>query len=610
MFGKLVRINLSKHQISRDQIPQEHIEGFIGASGLAARLLWDGLDANRHPLDPASPLLFATGPLTGTAGPTTGRFTVCGRSPQTGWWGESNIGGFVGPELRFAGIDVLWIEGAAEEPVYIWIYNDAIEIRSAQHLWGKADTYETQEIIRREVGVPQAKVACIGLAGENLVPFAGILSDHGRLAARTGMGALMGSKKLKAVAVRGTQRLVMGRDEEYRKLRVAVNKKLLEQNMTAVLRATGTSGGAEYLQYLGDMPQKYWTAAKFEGAEKISGATMAETILKGTTACQGCVISCGREVEITDGNYPTHGVAKGPEYETICSFGSQLMVDDLAAITALGDLCDRLGMDTITAGNTIALAYLLFEQGKLTLKDSGGLPLRWGDPEPCFSLLRQMAAREGFGNLLARGSKALAAAYGDEDLAVQVNGLDVAMHDPRAFSGQALVYVTSPRGACHNQSDYFNVGLGGTIEEIGVEFTDRFSPMGKGEQVARHQHWRTVCNSLTTCFFAVVSPTEILNLLNAAMDWNWDLQTMLKAGERAWNMKRLYNLKLGWKTVNEKLPKLILQPLTDGGQEGNLPDMETMLAEYYRFSGWDRTSGFPLQEKLEDLGLKDLLSVT
>lgn len=293
MFGKMVKINLSDRQISREQIPQEYIEGFIGALALAARLLWDVLDVNRPPLDPENPLVFATGPLTGTAGPTTGRFTVCGRSPQTGWWGESNIGGFVGPELRFAGIDVLWIEGAAEEPVYIWIYNDVIEIRSARHLWGKADTYQTQEIIRREVGVPQAKVACIGLAGENLVSFAGILSDHGRLAAHTGMGALMGSKKLKAVAVRGTQRLVLERDEEYRKLRVAVNKKLLEQNMTAVLRATGTSGGAEYLQCLGDMPQKYWTAARFEGAEKISGATMAETILKGITACQGCVISCG-----------------------------------------------------------------------------------------------------------------------------------------------------------------------------------------------------------------------------------------------------------------------------------------------------------------------------
>ncbi len=509
--------------------------------------------------------------------------------------------------MRFTGIDFLWIEGVSDRPVYIWIYNDQIEIRSAEHLWGKADTYQTQEIIRREVGIPQAKVACIGVAGENLVPFAGILSDHGRLAARTGMGALMGSKKLKAVAVRGTQRLVMERDEEYRKLRLAANKRLLEQNMTAVLRSTGTAGGAEYLQFLGDMPQKYWTAATFEGAEKISGATMAETILKGKTACQGCVISCGREVENLHGNYPTNGAVKGPEYETICAFGSQLMVDNLAAITALGNLCDRLGMDTISAGNVIALAYLLYDQGKLTEKDSGGLSLRWGDPAPCFTLLRQMAVQEGLGKLLARGSKALAAAFGEEELAVQVNGLDVAMHDPRAFSGQALAYVTSPRGACHNQSDYFNVGLGGTIDEIGIEFTDRFNPVGKGEQVARHQHWRTVCNSLTTCFFAVVSPSEILELLNAAMGWDWDIPTLLKTGERAWNMKRLYNLKLGWKPENEKLPKLLLQPLVNGGQEGNVPDLSTMLEEYYQFSGWERMSGYPLPWKLEDLGLKDLV---
>ncbi|MEN4012663.1 MAG: aldehyde ferredoxin oxidoreductase family protein [Bellilinea sp.] len=610
MFGKLVKINLDSGEISRQQIPEALVKNFIGASGLAARLLWDVLDIHRHPFDSRNPILFATGPLTGTGGPTTGRFTICARSPQTGWWGEANIGGFVGPELRYAGIDVLWIEGKAAQPIYLWITNETIEIRDAHHLWGAADTYQTQAAIRAETGSPQAKVACIGLAGENRVPCAGILSDHGRLAARTGMGALMGSKNLKAVAVRGTQRIVLERDEDYKKLRIVANKTLIDQNMTAVLRATGTAGAAEYLQFLGDMPQKYWTAPHFDGAAKISGAEMADTILAGVTACQGCVISCGREVEIKEGGYATTGKVKGPEYETICSFGSQLLVDDLAVITALGDVCDRLGLDTITAGNTIALAYLLFEQGKITTQDTGGLELRWGDAQPCFQLLEWTARMEGFGSLLAQGSKALARYGGDADLAVEVNGLDIAMHDPRAFSGQALSYVLSPRGACHNQSDYFNVGLGGTIDEIGIVYQERFESRGKGEQVARHQHWRSITNSLTHCIFAVVSPGEILSLVNAALGVNWDMAELLKTGERIWNLKRLYNLRLGWSPRNEKLPKLLLQPLHDGGQEGNVPNMTLMLAEYYQFSGWQPTSGYPLAEKLRELDLDRLVSAT
>ncbi len=607
MFGKLVKLNLDTGEISHDQIPGETVQAYIGASGLAARLLWDVLDAQRDVLDARNPILFATGPLTVSGGPTTGRFTICGRSPQTGWWGEANIGGFVGPELRYAGVDLLWIEGKAAHPVYVWITNEKIEIRDARHLWGVTDTYQTQDAIRADMGVPQAKVACIGRAGENLVAYAGILSDHGRLAARTGMGALMGSKNLKAVAVRGTQRIVLERDEEYKKLRLAANKTLIAHNMTAVFRATGTAGAAEYLQFLGDMPQKYWTAPRFEGAARISGAEMADTILTGVTACQGCVISCGREVEIKAGRYATPGKVKGAEYETICSFGSQLLVDDLAVITALGDVCDRLGLDTITAGNTLALAYLLFEQGKLTAQETGGLELHWGDPQPCFQLLELTARKEGFGSLLAQGSKALASYCGDPDLAVEVNGLDIAMHDPRAFSGQALSYVLSPRGACHNQSDYFNVGLGGTIDEIGIVYQERFESSGKGEQVARHQHWRSITNSLTHCIFAVVSPGEILSLVNAALGVDWDMKTLLKTGERIWNLKRLYNLRLGWSPSNERLPKLLLQPLVESGQEGNIPDMGLMLAEYYQFSGWEPASGYPREEKLRDLDLDGLL---
>lgn len=603
MFGRILKVNLSTGAIERGTIPAEYARDYIGGSGLAAHLLWDALDPAPDPLDPASPLVWMTGPLTGTGGPTTGRSNLCARSPHTGLWGEANIGGFMGPELRYAGYDILWITGRAAEPVYLWIFNDTVEIRPAGDLWGKADTYETQTLIQAETGQAQAKVACIGRAGENLVPYACIISDHGRAAGRTGMGAVMGSKHLKAIAVRGTGKIPLADEPTYKKLRVQSNKNLLEQNLTAVMKETGTAGSADYLQYLGDMPQKYWTQATFEGATNISGGEMANTILVGTAACQGCVISCGRVVDILEGPYATHGKAKGPEYETICAFGSQLLVDDLPMITALGDRCDRLGMDTIAAGNTIALAYLLFDRQVLTTADTGGVELRWGDALPCFDLLEQISHREGFGALLAKGSRALAEACGVPELAVHVNGLDVPMHDPRAHTGQALAYLTSPIGASHNHSDYFMVEMGGSMEELDIPMTDRLVDEGKAGYVARHQHWRTVCNDLVICFFAVVSQAEIADLLTAATGETWDIPRMLQAGERAWNLKRMINLRLGWSPEMAKLPHLLLQPLPDGGQEGHVPDAAAMLREYHAASGWDLETGIPTPAKLAELGL-------
>lgn len=600
---RLLVVDLTRGDIRVQSINPQYVQDFIGGSGLAARLLWDTLDPQRDPLDPASPMIWMTGPLTGTGGPTPGRFSICARSPQTGLWGESNVGGFVGPVLRYAGYDGLLITGRAPAPVYLWIHDGRAELCDATHLWGKADTYETQRCIKSETGELQARVACIGLAGENGVPYASIMVDHGRAAGRTGMGALMGAKNLKAVAVRGAGKIAYAREDEYKQLRAAANKGLLEENLTAVFRETGTAGAADYLQLLGDMPQKYWTQATFDGAAKISGSAMAETILTGKSACQGCVIACGREVTINDGPYATGGKVKGPEYETVCSFGSQLLVDDLPLITALGNRCDALGLDTISAGNTIALAYLMFERGLITTADTGGLELRWGDGTPCFALLEQIARREGLGAFLAQGSKALAAHFGAEELAVHVNNLEVPMHDPRAMTGQALAYVTSPRGACHNQSDYFLVEMGNSIAELDLPMTERLEDGGKAHYVARHQDWRTVCNSLVTCFFAAVPPSTLVGLLSAATGHDWTLEEMMRAGERAWNLKRAYNCRLGLTRATEKLPQLLLQPLPDGGQMGHVPDMDLMLREYYAARGWDPLTGRPTPEKLRALGL-------
>lgn len=603
MNGKLLMVDLDHGNIQEQAIDPGYARSFIGGSGLGVRLLWDSLDSAWEPLNPASPLLWITGPFTGTGGPAMGRFSICARSPQTGLWGESHIGGFVGPELRYAGYDGILITGRASTPVYLWIHNGQAELRDASHLWGRTNTYETQHLVKSEVGEPRARVASIGLAGENCVPYASILSDHGRLAGRTGMGAVMGSKNLKALAVRGTGKIALAHPDKYRRLGVEANRILHEETATVVLHELGTSGGVEYQQMLGDMPQKYWTQAVFEGAERISGSTMAETILTGKSACQGCVIACGRLVAIREGPYATNDQVKGPEYETIASFGSQLLVDDLAMITALGTRCDEVGIDTISAGNTIALAYLMFDRGIISAGDTGGIELQWGDARPCFDLIEQIADRRGFGALLAQGSRALAAHYGVEDLAVQVNNLEVGMHDPRAASGQALVYVTSPRGAVHNDSDYFAVDFGHSGTELGLPTVDRLRDEGKGQSVARHQDWITARNSLGMCLFAVTSPATIVELLRAATGHNWSLEEMRQAGERVWNLKRAYNCRLGWGRASERLPRLLLEPLPDGGQRGHVPDLEAMLQEYYAARGWDPATGKPTPQKLESLGL-------
>jgi aldehyde:ferredoxin oxidoreductase len=603
MKRTLLHVDLDRGEFRAQEIDPRHCRDFIGGSGLAARLLWDTLDPARDPLDPKSPLVWMTGPLTGSGGPATGRFSICGRSPQTGIWGESNIGGFVGPELRFAGFDGLWITGRAAKPVYLWIHDGRAELRDATGLWKKADTYETQRLIRQETGEPRARVAAIGLAGENGVPFAAIMADHGRAAGRTGMGALMGSKNLKAVAVRGTGALTFARDEEYKRLRKATNQALLEENTTTIFRDLGTANALEYEQMLGEMPQKYWTAGEFEGFGNISGAHMAETILVGKAACQGCVISCGREVMIPEGPYKTEEKVKGPEFETICSFGSQLLVDDLAIITALGNQCDIFGVDTISAGNTIALAYLLFDRGLLTAAETGGLELRWGDAAPCFKLIEQMARREGFGGLLAQGSRALAEHCGVGDLAVQVKGLEVPMHDPRAMTGMAIVYASGPRGACHNQGEYFMVEIGGSIDELGIPMTERLVDGGKAHHVARHQNWQTVFNCLVSCLFASVKPSTVATLLSVATGVDYSMEEMLKAGERVWNLKRAFNCRLGITRADDRLPKLLLEALPTGGQEGHVPDMDLLMGEYYAARGWDPTTGRPTSAKLHELDL-------
>ena len=595
----ILKINLSTQAFEDYQIPDEWQRDYLGAASLAARILYADLTADLDPLSPESPLLILTGPLTGTAGPAVGRFVVAGKSPAPRLWAESNVGGFFGVELRKAGYDGIWLTGESASPSYLWLNDGKPELRAADHLMGQ-DTYEIQTSLQTETGSKSTKILSIGIAGENKVAFAGLFCDHGRAAGRTGLGAVMGSRNLKAIAVRGTGAIPLARPDEFKGLRSGANRTLKTDPMTSVLSDLGSAGAADYLDYLGEMPKKYFSAGALEGADKVSGSSVAETILVGKKACHACVIACGRVVNIGDGEK-----RKGPEYETLVGFGPNLGLTDAVFATRMGELCDRYGMDVISASGTLGLAYSLFEQGIISTKDTDGLSLNWGNAESAETLLHQMARREGFGALLADGALALGKHFGVAEQAVQVNGLELAYHDPRGASGMALVYATSPRGACHNQSDYFLADIGQVDESLGLEYFDRYAGAEKAANVALHQDWRTIGNALVLCHFANVPPETVLDLVNAACGLDLDLDGLMLAGERAWNLKRRINLNLGLVGADDHLPDPILQPLPDGGAEGYVIPFDEMLAAYYTARSWDE-NGVPLPEKLEELGLVDL----
>jgi len=596
----ILRVDLSSGRISQFEVTRAWEEDYLGGASLAARLLYDDLTSGLDPLAPQAPLLFLNGPLTGSAGPAVGRFVIAGKSPATGLWGESNCGGFWGPELRMAGYDGLWLGGKASSPVLLWIQDGRVDILPAERLWG-LDTYQTQTAVQAQLGAGKVRVAVIGPGGERGSPMALILTDHGRVAGRTGMGAVMGSKNLKAIAVQGHGKVPLFDESAFGPLRSEANRQLRNDSVTAALHDLGSASASDYFDYLGEMPKRYFHASSFEGAAGVSGASVKDRLLVGVSTCHACVIACGRVVRLN----PEGEKRKGPEYETLVGFGPNLWLDDPVFVTRMGELCDRFGLDSISLSNTIGLAFRLYELGAITEQDTGGLTLNWGNPSTVETLVEQAGCARGFGASLVEGARALAKRYGMEEEAVQVNGLEVPYHDPRGVSGMALVYATSPRGACHNQSDYFLADIGQVEASLGLEYYERQAGAEKAANVARHQDWRTLCNALVLCIFANLDPETVVGLVNSACGLNWQLEDLLRSGERGWNLKRMINRRLGLRRENDKLPKALLQPYDDDpqGAAGFKPDLQGMLAAYYAARGWDPETGMPTEQKLISLGL-------
>ncbi len=600
---RILEVNLSTGESSKNIIQTELLKNYVGGASLASHILYPYIIDSLDPLSPEAPLLFITGPLTGTTGPAVGRFVICAKSPATHLWGESNIGGFFGSEFRKAGYDGLMIRGSASSPVYIWIKNGDVELRPADHLWGKTDTYETQNRIKEEILEPTASVCCIGKAGEEQIPFASILCDHGRLAGRTGMGAVMGSKCVKAIVVHGDQDIPIIHEAQFNQLRRKTNIALRDENVARAFRKYGTASGADYMDYLGEMPKFAFTKGVLEDVWIVSGMTMAETILTGVSTCHGCVIASGRVVCLEDGVE-----RKGPEYETVVGFGPNLGITDLSFITLMGDWCDRYGIDTISMSNILGLAFLLYQEGIINEEDTGGIKLEWGDKKVVEELMHITVEKKGFGAMMAKGAKVLAEHFGAPGLAAQVNGLETPYHDPRGGSGTALVYATSPRGACHMQSDYFWVDiLGRADEEIGIKIYKRHDGAEKSQNVVRHQNWGSIFNSLILCMHANVPVSDIIELVNCATGLEYTLDGLLEVGERSWNLKRIINHKCGLTRKNDTLPQILMKPFPDGGSEGYVIPFEEMLKAYYEARGWDEKTGKPTPERLRALGLVEYI---
>jgi aldehyde:ferredoxin oxidoreductase len=593
-LGRILRVDLSRGQLWDEALNEEYARRYIGGSGLAARYLYDVLDAGTDPLGPENPLLFLTGPLVGTSMTSAGRYSACARSPLTGIWGEANSGGFFGPELRYAGYDGVWVDGAAKAPVWLSIVDGQAELHNAADLWG-GDLYVTQDRLREALGDARARVACIGLAGERQVKLAGIANDHGRYAARTGLGAVMGSKNLKAIAARGTGKVPLFAPDEFKALTNQALARLKDDTPAQSLRTFGTAGGLNISHMLGDLPIRYFQLGEHLPADELSGVDMAEQFLRRNRACHKCAIACGRETRS-----PSYHDDKvdGPEYESLGALGSTLMIFDLQAVIHAHHVCNLYGLDIISMGVTLGLACELFARGLLTAADTGGLEIRYGDAGMVLRLIEMTARREGFGAVLAEGNAALAERFGAPELSVTVNRLEVPMHDPRAYVGTAVTYALSPRGACHMEGDMYDLDLGrDTGESIGLVPGDRHeNSIEKGRMAARLQAWRNLYNALTLCEFENPPPALLSGALNAATGWSLAAEDLIPIGKRIVNLKRLLNMKLGLTRANDRLPDLLLKPLAEGGAAGIVPDMPTLLAGAYAEFGWDPESGRPPED--------------
>ncbi len=606
--GKIIWCDLTKQQATIREMAEDALEKYIGGVGLGTKILYDEGLKSRDPFDPDALITFMTGPLTGTTVPTSGRTAIVTLSPATLSYGESDIGGTWGVALKRAGYDGIVIHGQADKPVYIQISPEEIKIDDAEFLWGR-DIFAATAALKDRLG-RESNVMCIGPAGERLSCMAGIFSDgeHARVAGRGGLGAVMGAKKLKALAVTGKKTAFSIFNEDG--LKQSIKDAMPDiQKKTKGLSDYGTPGGLLFAEEIGDLPIKNWSLGNWkEGALKISGNVVNERLFKKKFFCGSCVIGCGRTVECETAYGRIMG--GGPEYETLGALGSNCMVDSIDAVAFGNELCNRFGIDTISCGSTIAFAMEAYEKGLITKKDVG-YELPWGDADAMLRLVKEIGLCEGFGKVLGGGVSRAAKqiGQGSERFAVHVKGLEPAMHDPRACATMGLSYATNANGATHwaacNVIELKNV----TIDELGItsdRVKDRFSEAGKPYLTKILQDYLTIFNSIKMCRFLVrLAPSQVLTWFHMVTGIQHDEKSILLTGERINNLKKLCNMRLGLTKEEDSLPdRIIKDKRKTGGAPEYLPNIEKMLPEYYQVRGWDG-EGIPLPGKIDELGLQE-----
>ncbi len=607
--GKLLAINLNNNDIKDEPLDEEIAKNFLGGAGYCCKYLYDKIEKDTDPLSPRNILMFMTGPLCGSNAPSSGRFVVCAKSPLTGIWGESNCGGFFGPELKKVGYDGIIIKGASDTPVYIEITESDVKIKDATMLWGKG-IFETSRILKENLGSELARVVCIGPAGENLVKYATIASEE-KAAGRTGMGAVMGSKKLKAIVVRGDKMIYTpANPEKYKESIKKARDRIMNSFFTQAFGMFGTSGFVDSCNVYGDLPTKYWTLGQWDKANKISGTVAYEKLYTRKNPCYSCPIGCARKVIIKEGNYKTDGEIEAAEFETIVGFGSLILNDNLESIQKANYMCNDYGIDTISGSSTIAFIYYLFDNQKIKSDDIDGLEPKWGSIDPALEMIKKIAYREEIGNLLADGSDAVGKKFNiPQDEIASVYGMEVPYHDIRHIYGMAVAYALgTPRGPCHESCDLFVVLMGSQLESFGIKLIDWHQDDEEMAIVsALVQNYRAIYNSMIMCTIADPLPETIIDILNAAIGLDFNMAEFKKLGERIYMIKRMFNLKMGITPEDDKLPRILLSPVNEGGSAGNTPNFEKLKRAYYNYRTFDLKTGYPIQEKLKFLGLDNLL---
>jgi len=616
--GRVLQVDLTRGKTISQELDKGLARNYIGGNGFCARLLFDLVKPRTNPLGPENVLIFAAGALNGTIWPQSGRYEVAAKSPLTGVYGEANSGGHWGAELKHAGFDAIIIRGRAKKPAYLCIEDGRAELRDAKRLWDKG-VHETTKVIQDEFKDPTMQVACIGQAGGNLVRFAAIMTNLYRAAARTGLGAVMGSKNLKAVAVRGNLDVQAANLDKFVKLAQRATEKLLSHKFAASTTKYGTSILVELMNEIGRFPTRNFQSGVFEKAADIGGERLVSQYKIKDRACFSCPLRCKNCTQVQSGKFANSG--EGPEYETLSSLGGRCGIDDIESILYTNDLCNDYGLDTISCGGVIAFAMECYERGLLTKRETGGLELKWGNSEAVVECIEKITRREGFGEKLAEGTVRFAKKFGPKAawFTMVVKGMDEPAQDGRAQKSMGLSHATANRGADHLTSFEVlsEVGFVEAIEErfgkkVMPEGADRLNPKYKPLMVRDGENFCAVVDSLVACKFGAVWPPALyfadfaaaLTALTGAKYTEKDLRLI---GERIFTLERAFDIREGVTAKDDRLPeRLTKEPAPAGACKGHVVELDRMMREYYKLRGWDRKTGWISRSRLAKLGLADV----